>query len=91
MELNCLYLDNYLSNMENILVYYFEIELKSLSRSHLNGRYISKRSMHQFYNRITKIFYIYLLGQEDRVHHVLMKIKYEISEGTILYMNLIYW
>lgn len=90
MELNCLYLDNYLLNMENILVHYFEIELKCLSKEQPNGKGVTKSTIRQMYSRVTKVLYTYLLGREDHVLHVLIKIKYDIFKETSIFMNLIY-
>lgn len=76
--------------MENILVCYVEVELKSLQEQPTNGKSFSKKKMNQMYSRITKLLYIYLLGREDHVLHVLMKIKYEISKETMAFMNFFY-
>lgn len=90
MELNCLYLDNYLSNMETILVQYMEIEIKSLPKQQPNGKGLGRKMLYQIFNRIVKALCTYLLGREDHMLHVLMKIKYEFSKEVLLFMNLFY-
>lgn len=91
MELNCLYVDNYLTNMENILVQYFEIELKSLTKEQRNGKTFGKYTVRHIYNRVRKVLHTYLLGREEHALHVLMKVKYEFTKETLTFMNLVFW
>lgn len=90
MELNCLYVDNYLTNMENILVHYFEIELKALSDEQPNGKKFGKNTMRQIYSRLIKVLHTYLLGREDHALHVLLKVKYDFSKKKIMFMNFVF-
>lgn len=76
--------------MEDILVHYVEIELKFLSEQISTNKIFTKKVAHKIYKKINRILYIHLLGREDHILHVLIKIKYEISTEISIFLNFIY-
>lgn len=76
LELNCGFADNYLDSMEDILAFYLDIEVKSvpIKDSNMKDRKY-RRITKQIIHRILNILNAYLLGQEERHYHVLMKMK----------------
>lgn len=88
IELNCCFMDNYLDNMEEILSFYVNLEVKTLPAKQKDE---NKRAYKKVWRKIISILSLYLLNREDRISHVIMKVKLNLqTEGSRNLLNLLY-
>lgn len=88
VELKCCFVDNYLDNMEEILSFYVNLEVKTLPAKQKDE---NKRAYKKVWRKIISILNLYLLNREDRISHVIMKVKLNSqSEGSKDLLNLLY-
>lgn len=73
-SLNWISTEGYLDLMEDILAFYLDCEGKIFVRE--TGR--QKRNKKQMRKKLLPLLRIYLLGQEERIHHVLMKMRLNV-------------
>ncbi|VEN50247.1 unnamed protein product [Callosobruchus maculatus] len=89
LQLDYCYVDNYLDNMEEIMTFYSNLELKLLPKWSL-GKNV-KQQINQMCRKLIYYIKLYLLCREDRALHVLMKMKVDIhSNECKSFMNHLY-
>ncbi|XP_023013706.2 uncharacterized protein isoform X1 [Leptinotarsa decemlineata] len=91
-ELECPFTDNYLDNMEELLTMYSDLEAETLpSKQNEPNKRSYNKSISKICFRIIEILNAYLMYREDRLYHVLMKIKLNLySDEAKDLLNLIY-
>ncbi|KAG5889565.1 hypothetical protein JTB14_018550 [Gonioctena quinquepunctata] len=91
-ELDCPFTDNYLDNMEELLSMYSDLEARSLpSKENEPNKRAYKKAISNVCHKIIKILNTFLMYREDRMYHVLMKIKMNThSEETLDLLNVLY-
>ncbi|CAG9853586.1 unnamed protein product [Phyllotreta striolata] len=67
--------NTYLDYMEDILAFYLDCEVKRF----INEKRRQKKNKQFMRSRILNLLNVYLLDQKDRYHHVLMKMRADIS------------
>ncbi|RZC32529.1 hypothetical protein BDFB_008997, partial [Asbolus verrucosus] len=93
IELQCCTPDNYLSNMEDILTLYCNLELEviyPLKRKDLSKREYRRRIL-SVCRKIIHILTVYLLERNDHILHVLMKVNTNsVSDSSSEVLNVLY-